>query len=658
MLDLLFREWTCVDAYEVCVQGMDDEPGFYCPTDNTCCRMLSEVDDGCGDGGILGEDGVNGNRNRNHCRHTHEEEPLWGCVASDMGARNATCCTDDVGRTGCPSGYECRRRKDPANLYDCVRSEPSTTTSKHKTTNDPLMRVLPRYRLCRAEESNRKIYGLPIPSSSPPPATTRRSSSYVGNRIRDKERSRALPLVPPAVTEETTGISELAYYSNLGPIDGIESADRHQAMLQSRVEMALVIVHGANRNADDYLCSAKATIELQTRYGVRGSHHNGTVQDRAEVLVVAPYFMPPPQQADISGSSIDSASSSPSPSSFLYWDDKDRDGPWRYGADAAGPVAGVSSFDAMDALVRALAQKLPNLRRIVVAGHSSGGQFVQRWSLLTPPEVWPSGEDSAAVAPLRKQGRQQQTQERLNSTVSIHAVVANPSNYVYFTPQRFSDNHGIDNTETTRAWRRLSVADSSSTTTNNNNSSSGQDAPATDCPEYNRWEWGLDDGGDLDVPYRKRAFSRDDRATIVDRYLRHRSIVYLIGNLDRCSAPGHRASTEGCNSHGLETTCMDELQGKNRYERNARYWASLERYFSSSSSSSLSSSSSAAKSPTDAKERATNTSNTTNTNTETSYSSSSSRFHGHHRIVVPNVGHDHSMMFQSKEGIFAIYDCC
>ena len=29
--------------------------------------------------------------------------------------------------------------------------------------------------------------------------------------------------------------------------------------------------------------------------------------------------------------------------------------------------------------------------------------------------------------------------------------------------------------------------------------------------------------------------------------------------------------------------------------------------------------------------------------------------HQHRRVVVPNVGHDHSMMFQSIEGINAIY---
>jgi hypothetical protein len=56
---------------------------------------------------------------------------------------------------------------------------------------------------------------------------------------------------------------------------------------------------------------------------------------------------------------------------------------------------------------------------------------------------------------------------------------------------------------------------------------------------------------------------------------------------------------------------MDQLQGKNRFERNAHYFASLLRL---------------------------------------GYGN------GNHRhVIVPDVGHDHSMMFQSQEGIQALY---
>src|SRR6476620_12717746 len=43
----------------------------------------------------------------------------------------------------------------------------------------------------------------------------------------------------------------------------------------------------------------------------------------------------------------------------------------------------ISAFDFMDEIVRQLANKknFPNLRKIVVAGHSAGGQFVSRYEM-------------------------------------------------------------------------------------------------------------------------------------------------------------------------------------------------------------------------------------------------------------------------------------
>jgi hypothetical protein len=52
-----------------------------------------------------------------------------------------------------------------------------------------------------------------------------------------------------------------------------------------------------------------------------------------------------------------------------------------------------------------------------------------------------------------------------------------------------------------------------------------------------------------------------------------RQVVYLAGSQDICNVTG---SEDGwCYSHGLETTCMDEIQGSNRLEHNLRYVSSL-----------------------------------------------------------------------------------
>jgi len=592
---------TGVIAFEVCGRSSpwlsrnnnntnDGDEGFYCPSGNTCCPMTIHRE--CSGGS---------NSEGKSCDYDS-----WGCVASDMGAKNATCCLEDGDEnTGCPSGYECRRRESESNVdivYDCLRS-PINKGSDDDDDGDPLMRVLPRYRLCSAEESNRKLYGLPV-QVPPPPFHDFQGSE--GNQSIN--------------TNLNAATSKLAYYSNLGPIES-EAIYQHKndddyddnLQLLSGVEMVLVIVHGANRNGDDYFCSAKATIDLQNRYS------SSIDNKRPAVLVIAPVFL------SSSSSLLDNTTGKKemlngnNASSFLYWNDaNDKDGTWRYGNDATGPAA-VSSFDAMDALITTLksSAKLPNLRKIVVAGHSSGGQFVQRWGLLTPPEVWPTLASPSA------------------GSITMHTVVANPSSYSYLTPLRFFDeDKSIDSSaKTTRLLRK------NQTDERNSQDSLWKVPPKKDCPGYNQWEWGLEDGGQLDVPYRKRAFSRESRSGVIDRYLRHRSVVYLIGNLDRCSKSERKTKVkqhindqghdENCDSHGLETTCADELQGNNRYERNARYWASLELVAVSFIDQIAFSEGGAEK--------------------------ASVLPHMHNRVVVPDVGHDHSMMFQSKEGIAAIY---
>lgn len=72
----------------------------------------------------------------------------------------------------------------------------------------------------------------------------------------------------------------------------------------------------------------------------------------------------------------------PNEESFLMWNKTDvfhGDNPWRYGAEAIG--TDISSFRVLDNFVDALVAR--GIKRISVAGHSAGGQFVQRWSLLT-----------------------------------------------------------------------------------------------------------------------------------------------------------------------------------------------------------------------------------------------------------------------------------
>ena len=116
------------------------------------------------------------------------------------------------------------------------------------------------------------------------------------------------------------------------------------------------------------------------------------------------------------------------------------------------------------------------------------------------------------------------------------------------------------------------------------------------------------------------------RPALFRRFVTARRVIYLEGRQDRCNvslssegdtADGERRDTPWCESHGLETTCADQLQGSNRWERNARYMEMLQQV-----------------------------TNRTAVEACGGY---------HRRVVVPGVGHDHSLMFASPQGLRALF---
>lgn len=439
-----------------------------------------------------------------------------GCIPNDLGSYRATCCgayndleEEEKGyRTGCGVGYECRRRARRSSSRSSKNHPDDTAETRlicqaaSNAITDPLVQILPRYRLCRGVDHTIGIvHGLPVLDS-----------------------------------DDTNGTAKLAYYSSHGDVTAITPRER--------IRTALIVVHGANQNADDYYCAATAAVDQQTDY-----------MDRDSVLVMAPYF--PVITADNDDLVLREGGEA------IRWSHGDGNGAWRYGAHAVWPPSlmlrpnAFSSFDGMDKLVAVLCNRtqFPNLDRITIAGHSSGGQFVQRWSLLT--SVW-------------------DTNNNKNGSRQMRAAVANPSSYAYLTPLRWVDNE----------WR---------IPTN------------TNCSDYNQWEWGLerDPQKEVDIDtvpsYVKAVIDQLGVVGLKSRFAK-RSLVYLVGGLDICDGGSW------CNSHGLETTCRDQLQGSNRRERHDRYMASLDLLNIP-----------------------------------------------YHRLVVPGVGHDHSLMFNSANGLKALF---
>ena len=148
---------------------------------------------------------------------------------------------------------------------------------------------------------------------------------------------------------------------------------------------ALMMIHGAGRDADNYFRHALAAAFLA-----------GALEN---TVIISPRF------ASNDGNTCRDTLAA----NELNWN-CERDS-WRTGGVAVdnGKIA---SYDMADEILRKLTRKevFPNLRAIVVAGHSAGGQFVTRYEMAN------------------------QVHDRLG--VPISYVVSNPSSYAYLDSLR------------------------------------------------------------------------------------------------------------------------------------------------------------------------------------------------------------------------------
>jgi pimeloyl-ACP methyl ester carboxylesterase len=158
-----------------------------------------------------------------------------------------------------------------------------------------------------------------------------------------------------------------------------------------KITMAVVVIHGAMRDADNYFCSF---------YDL---HKDQKFRTDEEVLVITPDF----NYENDEGVEIGDA----------FWNNSRPWGDWRAGAHSS-PKSGhgrtVSSYAVLDTFVNLLSETalFPKLDLISVVGHSAGGQTVQRYALST------------ALPPAIRTG------------LAVRYVVANPSSYGYLDSTR------------------------------------------------------------------------------------------------------------------------------------------------------------------------------------------------------------------------------
>ncbi len=221
-----------------------------------------------------------------------------------------------------------------------------------------------------------------------------------------------------------------------------------------KITRALIVVHGANRNADDYF-----------RTGVAAAFLAGALDD---TIVIAPRF----------------ASKSQGCNDALAANEVN----WPCGGDSwrSGGVAlsddRLTAYDLTDEILRLLARKdvFPNLRKIVVSGHSAGGQYVTRYEMAN------TVHDALGIP--------------------ITYVVSNPSSYAYLDSERPLEDSPVF-------------------------------APfhdAHNCTTYDQWPYGLNNRG--------RGYAAkisDDR---LKKQFASRPVVYLLGELDVMPVGGFDSS--------------------------------------------------------------------------------------------------------------------
>jgi pimeloyl-ACP methyl ester carboxylesterase len=173
------------------------------------------------------------------------------------------------------------------------------------------------------------------------------------------------------------------------------------------ITRAVIVLHGRLRNADVYYKSAR------TAQAAAGDEGQATI-------MIVPQFL---SQLDIDALKL--------PEETLRWSLEG----WEGGDDALAPNP-VSSFKALDAILAKLADRriFPNLKQVVVAGHSGGGQVAQRYAI--------AGKGEATL---------------VRQHIEVRYVVANPSSYAYFSADR------------------------------------PEPSIAASCPGYNSWKYGMDE---------------------------------------------------------------------------------------------------------------------------------------------------------------------
>jgi pimeloyl-ACP methyl ester carboxylesterase len=257
------------------------------------------------------------------------------------------------------------------------------------------------------------------------------------------------------------------------------------------VTHALIIIHGLGRDADSYYASALA-----------GTF---TAHALADTIVVAPHF------SSSEGSCKDSLAMGE-----IGWHCQPRNDTWRTGGESV--EGGVTSFDVVDELLRRLndRRQFPNLRTIVISGHSAGGQFVQRYAMAN------TVHDTLEVKPTY--------------------VVMNPSSYAYLDELRPTDAAFLEHLN--------ALAPGFHEGLDKPLASFGRYRDAKACTTFDTWPYGL---------HERNGYVAKVSEEILKKNAVERPTTFLAGEYDILPL------------HGFDGSCAAMAQGSTRLSRAFAY---------------------------------------------------------------------------------------
>jgi len=152
---------------------------------------------------------------------------------------------------------------------------------------------------------------------------------------------------------------------------------------------AIIVIHGRLRDAANYFAGMQAAVDTA---------------NKSNIVIMAPVFF---NGTDKGAFPWEDGTAT---SNQLVWKGDE----WYEAGNNLYPtsISDISSFDALDAAIAYITDKkrFPVIEHVVLAGHSAGGQTVQRYAILSdgPPQG-----------------------------VSLRYIIANAGTYAYFSPGRF-----------------------------------------------------------------------------------------------------------------------------------------------------------------------------------------------------------------------------